>query len=140
MIGLAWALGAEQWDRSQTRENLRAISEGALNTALGTIGTLGLLSLAAACAFSSRSTATAASTVALSTVPAFFACLAARTTSPCAATFASSAASASARSQSTEMESARSLKPSPGGQPPGQRPLVTLKRGAPSSLAQSIAR
>lgn len=55
MIGLAWAVGAERWENSLTREHLRALSEGALNTALGTIGTFGLLGVAAACALKHRS-------------------------------------------------------------------------------------
>lgn len=55
MIGLALAVSAERWENSQTREHLRALSEGALNTALGAIGTFGLLGVAAACALKQRS-------------------------------------------------------------------------------------
>lgn len=54
MIGLALAITHETWERSPAREHLRAFSEGALNTALGTIGTFGLLSVAAACALRRR--------------------------------------------------------------------------------------
>lgn len=54
MIGLVWAASAERWEASQARETLRALADGALNTALGTIGTFGLLSMAAACALSRR--------------------------------------------------------------------------------------
>ena len=54
MIGIAFAIGADRWEASQTREQLRALSEGVLNTALGAIGTVGLLTVAATSALRTR--------------------------------------------------------------------------------------